>query len=62
MEIEDVTEIEIRDAIYTHVCQLLIAGIEKNLAFLTAIETYERAYGSKIGFRERLLKHNEHNK
>lgn len=62
MENEDVTEIEIRDAIYAHVCQLLIAGVKATLAFQTAVQTYEHAYGVRIKFRESLLKPQEDNR
>lgn len=62
MENNDVTEIEIRDAIYAHVCQLSIAGLRANQAFRTAVQTYEHAYGVKIGFRDSLLKPQEDNK
>jgi|GEM_PF-3463161 len=62
MENEDVTEIEIRDAIYAHVCQLLIAGVDKNQVFKTAVQTYEHAYGMKIKFRDSLLKPQQDNK
>lgn len=56
MENNDATEIDIRDAIYGHVCQLRIAGVNANQAFRTAVQTYEHAYGMKIDFREQLLK------
>jgi len=62
MENDDVTEIEIRDAIYAHACQLLIAGVHANQVFKTAIQTYEHAYGVKIKFRDSLLKPQEDNK
>ncbi|MEJ5082539.1 hypothetical protein [Ochrobactrum sp. MYb379] len=62
MDNEDVTEIEIRDAIYSHVCQLLIADVNANQVFKTAVQTYEHAYGVKIKFRDSLLKPQEDNK
>lgn len=62
MENEPMTELEIRDAIYSHVCQLLIAGVKPPIAFSTAVETYEHAYGVKIAFRDNLLKSQDDNK
>lgn len=62
MENEPVTELEIRDAIYSHACQLLIAGGNPAAAFRAAVETYEHAYGVKIAFRDTLLKFQDDNK
>lgn len=62
MDDEDVTEFEIRDAIYAHVCQLRISGVNANQAFRIAVQTYEHAYGVKISFRDSLLKLQEDNK
>lgn len=61
MEHEDVTEVEIRDAIYSHVCQLIIAGAKGDL-FGIAVKTYEHAYGVKIKFRDSLIKRQEDDK